>query len=121
MALVPDGNLWGCFMFPDYFKRKKNTRESSKYCFGSLDSFIKNHSSIYPKILENYEGLQMDHYFTSNDACALCKDLGECFVCPVDAAFISSRFGKIPDWVCEIRKIFINEKALFLKEIGITA
>lgn len=120
MALSPDGKLWGCFMFPDYLKGKENSTEFQNHSFGSLDFFMKNHESLYPKILETYQGLQMDHFFTFHHACALCPDLAECAVCPVDAAFVSSRIGKIPDWICSIRKIFINERAQFLKDIQIT-
>lgn len=117
MTLIPDSILWGCNLFPDYFKGKEGTREYLKYCFGDLDTFIENYERIYPEILSNFSNLRMDYYYTSDTFCMQCDELKECEVCPMDAAFSSSIIGKIPVWTCEIKKIFRKEKKLFWKEL----
>jgi len=117
LSLSPDGSLWGCCYFYDFFRSNRQTKENLKYCFGSVESFVDNHKQIYPKILKNYSNLRMEYFFTSQNFCTLCGDVTECIVCPVDAAFGSLIIGKIPDWVCRIRKILREEKQLFLKEL----
>jgi sulfatase maturation enzyme AslB (radical SAM superfamily) len=115
MDLSPDGDLWGCCLFFDYFKDKKDSRASLKYCFGSLESFMENHERVYPEILENYSDLRLEFFFTPHHLCALCDERMDCVVCPVDAALGSSFIGKIPDWVCRIRRISREEKNYFLE------
>jgi sulfatase maturation enzyme AslB (radical SAM superfamily) len=116
MTLTPDGRLWGCHLFPDYCGGKAGTREYRKYCFGSLDRFIKNHKTIYPEVLSNYSCLQMDYFRTPRMFCHLCPELEDCSVCPVDAAIAGSVMGRIPDWICRQNKIFRQEKSLLWKE-----
>jgi uncharacterized protein len=117
MALTPDGKLWGCYLFFDYFKQKEDKREYGKYCYGGLDAFIENHEKIYPEILSNYKILGMNHFFTDDDFCMLCEELEDCAVCPIDAGFSGSILGKIPIWICQIRKLIRKEKNLFWEEI----
>lgn len=117
ITLTPDGKLWGCYLFFDYFKQKEDKREYEKYCFGDLDSFIKNHEKIYPEILSNYKNLRMDHFFTDDDFCMMCEDLEDCAVCPIDAGFSGSILGKIPLWICQIRKLIKKEKKFFWEEL----
>ena len=117
MALSPDGKLWGCCLFLDYFNSRKDTRNFMKYCFGSLSSFVKNHERIYPSYLDNYAYLGMDHFSTPEGFCALCDELEDCAVCPVETLFAGSIMRKIPSWICQIRKITRKEKRQFLKEI----
>lgn len=117
MAIAPDGKLWGCCLFPDFFKRKKETADYEKYCFGDLDSFVENHETVYPEILSNFSTLRTDHFFTQETSCILCDELEECGVCPLDTAFSGTITKKIPTWICEIKKIFRKEKSLFWKEL----
>lgn len=117
MALMPDGKLWGCDLFADYFKGKKRTRDFHKYCFGDLNSFIENYGKIYPKILSNYSDLRMDHFFTSDTLCNQCDKMLGCDVCPMDNVYSSSDIRKVPYWTCEIKKILREEKKLFWKEL----
>jgi radical SAM protein with 4Fe4S-binding SPASM domain len=116
MTLAPDGRLWGCHIFPEYFKGKEGAPEYNRYCFGNLDSFIDNHETIYPEVLANYANLRMDNFYTDDSLCKECSELEECRACPVDAAFASSVIGKIPSWTCEIKKIFRKERELFWKD-----
>ncbi|MFB0564655.1 MAG: radical SAM protein [Candidatus Aminicenantaceae bacterium] len=117
MTLNPEGKLWGCYLFSNYFNGKKGTPEYLKYCFGDLDEFIDNHKMIYLDILRNYSNLRMDNFYTNDRACKQCPELEGCAVCPVSAAFSSSNIGKIPDWKCKYRKIVRKERDLFLKDL----
>lgn len=117
MALAPDGKLWGCHLFREYFKGKEGTPEYNKYCFGELDSFIEGYERIYPAVLANYSNLRMDNFYTDDSSCLQCPELEECRACPMDAALSSSVIGKIPCWTCEIKKIFRREKKLFWREL----
>jgi radical SAM protein with 4Fe4S-binding SPASM domain len=117
MTLAPDGKLWGCHLFREYFKGKEGTPEYNKYCFGELDSFIEDYERIYPEVLANYSNLRMDNFYTDDSSCLQCPELEECGICPMDAALSSSVIGKIPCWTCEIKKIFRREKKLFWREL----
>jgi hypothetical protein len=117
MALAPDGTLWGCYLFADYFKGKEESQEYSKYCFGSLDSFIKNHEEIYPEVFSHYSNLFMDIFSTPEKKCFFCHDVEDCVVCPVEVAFSSSVIGKIPHWTCQIRQLLRNENHAFWEEL----
>ena len=117
MDLSPDGDLWGCCLFFDYFKDKKDSRARLKYCFGSLESFMENHERLYPEILENYSDLRQDFFFTPHQLCMFCDEMMDCAVCPVDAALGSAFIGKIPDWVCRIRRISREERNRFHEEL----
>jgi hypothetical protein len=117
MALSPDGKLWGCFQFYDFFRNHKRPKVENKYCFGSLESFIDNQEKVYPEILDHYSGFRMDNFFTSQGFCFRCKELEDCFVCPVDAAIGDSIIRKVPDWFCEIKKIIRKEKQNFLRDL----
>jgi len=117
LALSPEGKLWGCYLFPDYFKGKEGTPEYNQYCFGELDSFIEDNERIYPEIRRNYSKLRMDYFSTSDNSCRDCAELRECEVCPMDAAVSGFSIGKIPTWTCEIKKIIRKEKEIFWKKL----
>ena len=127
LAIATDGEIWGCYLFPDYFRgiRKAEDKEIGrwkgaeyqKFSFGSLENFQKNHRSTYPRILRNYSKLSMDNFSTSKMECFLCEELESCAVCPINAAFSGIRLGEVPDHICKIQKIIIREKEKFWKEI----
>jgi sulfatase maturation enzyme AslB (radical SAM superfamily) len=117
LAISPDGGIWGCFLFPDYFKGKENTPEYSKFFFGNLGDFIENHGYIYPRISSNYAELRMENFRTSKTECFLCKEYKNCAVCPINAALSGASLGQIPDHICAIQKIVIREKENFRKEL----
>jgi len=116
MALAADGTLWGCFLFPHYFNGRKRNEDYDKYCFGDVDSFIKNHKTLYSRILANYSFLRMDNFFTNETPCVMCDEIEECWVCPVAAAFSSQTLGKISSQTCRACKIMRNEKKILSKE-----
>ena len=118
LALAPDGNVWGCYLFAEFFKNRRDTEAYKRYCFGKLDDFIKNHQEIYPDILANHASLRMDLFATSERYCILCPDLGECGVCPIDAALATSALGKLPDWMCGMKKAFRAERERFWQDVG---
>jgi len=117
MALTPYGNIWGCYLFADYFQEKEKTSEYLKYYFGTLDFFRKNHKIVYPKILSNYSKLRTDYFWTSEKLCMLCDNLKECRICPMDAAFSGSIIGKVTQWTCQINKILLKEKKVLWQKI----
>jgi radical SAM protein with 4Fe4S-binding SPASM domain len=116
-AIAPDGSIWGCSLFADYFKGKNNFEESSKYCFGDLNSFIKNHKTIYPEIQKHVSELRMDRYFTPQKKCVDCEYLNSCGACPADNLIACSDVNKISWWGCEIKKTLIENKRQFWAEI----
>ncbi len=117
LSLVPDENIWGCSLFFDYFKEKKENPAYRQYCFGSLDAFIANHETIYPTILSNHSSLCIDKFFTPIQPCSQCEEIQECEVCPVDNLFLGSAIGCIPTWACRMKRLYLEEKKLFLDEI----
>ena len=117
LAISPDGGIWGCFLFSDYFKGKENTPEYSKFFFGNLEDFIENQEDVYPKVASNYAELRMENFRTSKTECFLCKEYKNCVVCPINAALSGASLGQIPDHICAIQKIVIREKENFRKEL----
>ncbi|MCP4217452.1 MAG: radical SAM protein, partial [bacterium] len=43
MAVAAGGEVWGCLLFRDYLKNKRESPEYAGYSFGNLDEFKKNH------------------------------------------------------------------------------
>ena len=117
LAVTPDEKIWGCFLFPDYFKGKENSSEYQKFYFGTLDDFIENHKYVYRRISSNYAQLSMDNFSTSHMRCFLCSEIENCAVCPINASFSGSPLGKIPSYLCEIQKIKIKVKEKLSKKI----
>lgn len=118
MALAQDGSLWGCYMFPEFFKQVDKTERARGYCYGKFDDFIESPKESYSKITANYSRLHLDRCVSDRSICMLCPDIEACTMCPVSAAFSSRLIGKIPDWMCSVRKLIRDEKELFLDEIG---
>ena len=117
LAISPDGEIWGCFLFTDYYKGKENSPEYSKFFFGDLDYFMKHHEKVYPQISSNYAQLRMDNFRTSRTECFLCKEYKTCAVCPINAALSGASLGQIPPHICEIQKIRRREKEKFSEDI----
>lgn len=117
LAVDPDGGIWGCFLFADYFRARQSLPEYQDYFFGSLADFMKNHEKVYPHISSNYARLRMDHFKTPRMECFLCKEHKNCAVCPINAALSGVPIGQIPDHICEIQKIKRRVKEEFGKEL----
>jgi hypothetical protein len=118
MAITPGEDLLGCILFYDYLKERRNSSDFHTYSFGKPDDFIKNHESVYPRILDNYATLKQDCFFTGNRFCFLCEELEDCSVCAVSVAHVTSFIGKIPPWRCRIKRILRKEKKKFLEKTG---
>jgi sulfatase maturation enzyme AslB (radical SAM superfamily) len=120
LSLSPDGKIWGCYLFADYFKGKEDSAGYEKYFFGSLEKFIQDHKKIYPRISKNYSQLSMDNFATPSTRCFLCPELESCAVCPVNASFSGLPLGKIPAHLCEIQKIRLRILEKYGKELKAT-
>jgi len=118
LALAADGTLWGCFLFPQYFQGTRKSREAQRYCCGDVDTFIKHHRTVYPRTMESYDTLQMDNFSTPHGPCAACEEMEECWICPLAAALISKKIGRIPAPVCEGAKIWRKEARRFRYRFG---
>jgi radical SAM protein with 4Fe4S-binding SPASM domain len=119
LALTPDGDIWGCYLFPEYLIKQENSEEYNKFYFGDLNTFKKDYEHIYPKKYLNYAQLSVDNFSTKSMKCFLCYEMENCApLCPVNAAFSRHRLGHIPKYVCEIQKIKIKEKEVLWEEIG---
>lgn len=117
LAIDPDGGIWGCFLFADYFRERQTLPEYRDYFFGSLADFMKNHEKVYPRISPNYARLRMDNFRTPRMECFLCKEHKTCAVCPINAALAGVPIGQIPNHICEIQKIKRRTKEEFRKEL----
>jgi sulfatase maturation enzyme AslB (radical SAM superfamily) len=115
MALSAQGTLWGCALFPYFIAERNGTGDYQKYCFGDVDSFIKDPQRIYAQKIPNYAELRMDRFLTSERSCLICGDIEQCWVCPLAAALTTGEIGRIPGWSCQVAKIFRKEKRLFLE------
>lgn len=118
MAVTPEGEIWGCPLFPDYFKRQGKSPDSKKYCFGSLEEYRKNHNVVYPRISSNYARFSTDNFRTEKMDCFLCKKREHCSICPVNASFSGLPLGKIPQYICELQKIKIEVSEKVWREMA---
>ena len=117
LTITPDGNIWGCALFHEYFKDKKNSKEFNEFCFGNFYDFKKNHKDKYGDILLNYGRFSMDDFRTADSWCMKCQEVEKCRICPVMPAFNGTPLGIVPDYECRISKIQIREKEKFQKEL----
>lgn len=118
LTVTPDGKVWGCPCFYEYFKGKESTREYQELYFGELEEFIRDHKKSYQKVLANYKQFRMDNFYTSHSRCFLCSLVEQCSVCP--AARIRSTHPPlyVQPYVCEINRILIDERENLKKDIG---
>ncbi len=118
MAVTPDGKIWGCHAFHDYFKDRETASDYPDYSFGDLDYFIEHYETLYPRILSNYAQLRTDNFECEGSYCFLCSDIFSCRACPVNAAYVTSELGKVPGWVCKITRIQAKVRDEFHKRIS---
>ncbi len=115
MAVTPEGKLWGCFLFHDYFKTREDDPQYREYSFGALGDFIEDYETRYPGIMENYSELRQDFYQVEGNDCFLCPEVETCRVCPINAAYETGSLGKISCQKCQLMKIEKNTRNLFEK------
>jgi sulfatase maturation enzyme AslB (radical SAM superfamily) len=117
LTVTADGEIWGCVLFHEYFKRKRDRSWYRDYCFGTLDEFIRNHKKIYPEIMDNYKQLSQDNFHTENSRCFRCPEIEKCGVCPVSSAFCLGDPEQVPGHICRINRIAIREQQKFLRRL----
>ncbi len=117
MNIDPEEGLWGCHLFYDLLKERKESDDFKGYSFGKLDDFILHHETIYPKVMEYYADLRQERFFTEEKFCFICKDVDTCSTCPVNAAYNTDMIGKIPLLLCRQNKIQHRVKQKFLKNL----
>jgi sulfatase maturation enzyme AslB (radical SAM superfamily) len=123
LALTPEGKLWGCYVFHDYFKTRGNHPEYADYYFGTLAEFIDKHHTHYPEVLANYSELRQDLFQVKKDKgeekgfCFLCSYVDGCVVCPVNAAYSSESMGVISCRTCELKKIQRDAQTSFHEQL----
>jgi sulfatase maturation enzyme AslB (radical SAM superfamily) len=108
MTVTPEGKVWGCFLFHDYFKTRIESPQYRDYSFGTLTEFIANYKTCYPETLANYADLRQDFFQVEGNFCFLCQDVSSCMVCPINAAYSTGSLGKISCRQCELIKIQKN-------------
>jgi sulfatase maturation enzyme AslB (radical SAM superfamily) len=113
MAVTPEGDVWGCFMFHDYFKTRKDHPRYRDLSFGTLSDFIAHHKTRYPEITANHSDLRQDLFQVEKDFCFLCEDVGSCAVCPVNAAYTTGSLGKISCRQCRLNKLLLKARGDF--------
>lgn len=123
LALTPEGKLWGCYVFHDYFKTRKNHPEYADYYLGTLAEFIDNYHTRYPEVLANYAELRQDLFQVKKgagdkkDFCFLCSYVDGCVVCPVNAAYSTDSVGVISCRTCELKKIQRDAQTAFHEQL----
>ena len=115
MALSAQGTLWGCVIFPHYLREKYGDSGCQKYCFGDIDSFIKNPQQIYAEKIAIYAELRMDRFSTPERSCVTCEEAGTMLGLSPGRGLTSGEIGKIPAASCARAKILRQEKRRFLE------
>jgi len=121
MTVAPDGDLWGCFLFHDYFKTREDSSQYQDYYFGTLTDFTVNYETRYPQIKANYTELRQDFFQVEGgegNFCFLCEDVESCSVCPVNAAYSTGTLGKVSCRHCGLVKIQRNARKHFFTTKG---
>lgn len=121
ISVSPDGIVWGCHVFPDFFKGKEDSQAHRCYSFGGLDEFIENYDQIYPRVMENYSELRQDFFSTEKGHCFLCEYVNDCSICPITGAHATGKVGSVPLWCCKIKAIQRTGKDRFLKSMAAPA
>lgn len=116
-VVAPNGNVWGCFLFPDYFKGKESTPEYNKFSFGNLTDFSNHHESIWLEKSRNYSKLAMHRFSSGKRTCLFCPYYEYCRICPINAAFSGLEIGNIPEYICKLKRIEIDETKRFHQEL----
>jgi sulfatase maturation enzyme AslB (radical SAM superfamily) len=109
MAISPEGEIWGCHLFPDLFRIRGRPREIGAFRFGRLNdpaSFARNCGPV----LDRHSALGCDEYAVSGRWCLFCPEREACEVCPLHAAFAGGGLAAIPPHICAIQRLWISEK-----------
>ncbi len=118
MAISAAGEVWGCFLFSDYYRVGKNKSMLEKFRFGNLNS-PRQIKSSWKKVSHHYKSLLRENFLNLRPECLECPELEDCTLCPLSASFAGSLLKEIPSYVCTIQKIMIKEKKIFAKKLKI--
>lgn len=119
MSVTPDGRVWGCYVFHDYFKTRRHDPQYNDFSLGTIDEFIASHHSqddSYKKVNDNYADLRQDLFQVEGSFCFLCPQVKSCMTCPVYAAYTTGKIGKITCRQCNINSFTILAGKQFQKE-----
>ncbi|MCK5057168.1 MAG: radical SAM protein [Candidatus Aminicenantes bacterium] len=105
VAVTPEGDVYGCFLFHDYFKDRRDSSRRPDFHFGTLAGFAVDYKTRYPQVLAHYAELWQGFFSVERDFCFLCPDVEGCMVCPVNAAYSTGTLGKISRGRCRVNKI----------------
>ena len=119
MALSAQGTLWGCAVFPHYRRDERGTSGCQEFCFGDIDSFMKDPHRVYAEKIASYAELRMDRFSTPERACLMCEEIERCWVCPLAAGLTSGEIGKIAATSCDRAGILRRGKRRFLETFGV--
>lgn len=117
LAFTPDGRIWGCHLFSDYFRGKERVAASRRYGLGTLSELPGDPQAALARLAPRFERLAVDRLATSRGECFLCPKVEQCTVCPVNAAFSGSPLGRIPLYVCRIRRIMMKAEDRFRRRV----
>ena len=109
LTLAADGRLWGCRFFADLFTTLEDLPELKDYCFGDFRHFHSRIDEVCDLKTRSYGKLCMINYSTEQRDCRTCPHVHFCEVCPATAAFSTGAVGKLPAWLCEMKKIWHEE------------
>lgn len=116
-TVTAEGEVWGCALFYEYFRHRKMPEIHRDYCFGNINEMSNDHKEEHTDILEHYQKLCQDNFFTDSSRCFLCPHIEGCGVCPVSSALYWNRPDRVPDYICRINRIAIREKQRFQHHI----
>jgi len=119
MAVAPGGDLWGCFLFYDFFKDKPQHPQYRDFSLGSIRDFTLT-GGKYKEKMVNYGELRQDYFQVEDEHCFLCEELQGCNMCPVNAAYGSGYLGKIPCSKCRLSKLQNQARKDFQQSITST-
>lgn len=118
MALSAQGELWGCVVFPHYRAGKYGSSGCREFCFGDIDSFMKDPQQIYAEKIAHYSELRMDRFSTPERPCLMCDEIEHCWLCPLAAGLTTGETGKIAVASCQRARILRKGKRRFLEQFN---
>ncbi len=118
MALSAQGTLWGCAVFPHYRRDDPGPSGCREFCFGDVDSLMKDPHGIYAEKIASYAELRMDRFSTPERSCLMCEEIERCWICPLAAGLTSGEIGRIAAASCERAGILRRGKRRFLETFG---
>ena len=118
MAVSPEGDIWGCHLFPDLYRVRGRPAGIRAFRFGRAgepEAFERDYISV----LGRHADLSQDSFSVSGHWCLFCPELASCEVCPLHSAFAGARMGEIPPHICAIQRLWIAEKKALARALEV--